>query len=110
MPQVLNPTKNRIVLSEKESPETTIGGIIIPDQYRKVPQIAVVEEVGPDAAEDFEKGDEVLYAKYAGTEVELEGRNYIVLDADDILATVVQEFEGVGEVVHLKAHDPEEVS
>ncbi|MEN6445413.1 MAG: co-chaperone GroES [Candidatus Cloacimonas sp.] len=76
----LNPTEN----------EKTIGGIIIPDTAKEKPQIAEVIAVGND--EDLQKivkvGDKVLYGKYAGTEIELEGEKLLILSKSDLLAIV----------------------
>ncbi|MDD2597157.1 MAG: co-chaperone GroES, partial [Candidatus Cloacimonetes bacterium] len=70
--------------------EKTIGGIIIPDTAKEKPQIAEIVAVGTD--EDLQKivkvGDKVLYGKYAGTEIELDGIKYLILSKSDILAVV----------------------
>ncbi|HQP84609.1 MAG TPA: co-chaperone GroES, partial [Candidatus Syntrophosphaera thermopropionivorans] len=70
--------------------EKTVGGIIIPDTAKEKPQIGEVIAVGTD--EDLQKivkvGDKVLYGKYSGTEVEVEGEKLLILSKDDILAIV----------------------
>ncbi len=70
--------------------EKTIGGIIIPDTAKEKPQIAEVIAVGND--EDLQKivkvGDKVLFGKYAGTEIELEGEKLLILSKSDLLAIV----------------------
>ena len=70
--------------------EKTIGGIIIPDTAKEKPQIAQVIAVGND--EDLQKivkvGDKVLFGKYAGTEIELEGEKLLILSKSDLLAIV----------------------
>jgi len=70
--------------------EKTIGGIIIPDTAKEKPQIAEVIAVGND--EDLQKivkvGDKVLFGKYAGTEIELEGEKLLILAKSDLLAIV----------------------
>lgn len=70
--------------------EKTVGGIIIPDTAKEKPQLAEVIAVGTDA--DLQKivkeGDKVLYGKYAGTEIELDGEKLLILSKSDILAIV----------------------
>jgi len=70
--------------------EKTVGGIIIPDTAKEKPQIAEVIAVGND--EDLQKivkvGDKVLFGKYAGTEIELEGEKLLILSKSDLLAIV----------------------
>ena len=70
--------------------EKTIGGIIIPDTAKEKPQIAEVIAVGND--EDLQKivkvGDKVLFGKYAGTEIELQGEKLLILSKSDLLAIV----------------------
>jgi chaperonin GroES len=78
-----------VKLSTTES-EKTVGGIIIPDTAKEKPQIAEVIAVGND--EDLQKivkvGDKVLFGKYAGTEIELEGEKLLILAKSDLLAIV----------------------
>lgn len=92
----LTPLRNRVVLQQIEpEEETTEGGIVIPDTAKEQPQKAEVIAVGPGKKEDgelvepdVEDGDTVLYGKYAGTEVEFGGDEYLVMDAEDVLAIV----------------------
>ena len=78
-----------VKLSTTEN-EKTVGGIIIPDTAKEKPQIAEVIAVGND--EDLQKiikvGDKVLFGKYAGTEIELEGEKLLILSKSDLLAIV----------------------
>ena len=78
-----------VKLSTTEN-EKTVGGIIIPDTAKEKPQIAEVIAVGND--EDLQKiikvGDKVLFGKYAGTEIELEGEKLLILAKSDLLAIV----------------------
>lgn len=101
MTRIPSPTKNRVVLKQKEGESVTPSGIILPGQQRE-PQIGIVQYTGPEVETDgsqkiFQPGDEVLYAKYAGTEVKIDDEEYIVLDADDILAVLQEELLGVEE-------------
>lgn len=87
----LRPIEEHVVVKlETAAQEKKIGGIIIPDTAKEKPQMAEVVAVGTD--EDLQKivkvGDVVLYGKYAGTEVEIEGQKLLILSKDDILAIV----------------------
>jgi len=87
----LKPIEDRVVVKIKTaSEEKKIGGIIIPDTAKEKPQMAEVIAVGTD--EELQKivkvGDMVLYGKYAGTEVEIDGEKLLILSKSDILAIV----------------------
>ncbi|MCB5234676.1 MAG: co-chaperone GroES [Candidatus Cloacimonetes bacterium] len=87
----LRPIEDNVVVKlAAAAEEKTIGGIIIPDTAKEKPQIAEVIAVGTD--EDLKAivkvGDKVLYGKYSGTEVELDGEKYLILSKSDILAIV----------------------
>jgi len=87
----LRPIEDHVVVKvATAAEEKKIGGIIIPDTAKEKPQIAEIIAVGDD--EDLNKavkvGDKVLYGKYAGTEIELEGVKYLILSKSDILAVV----------------------
>jgi len=92
----LKPLGDRIVVKPIEQDEITAGGIMLPDTAKEKPQEGVILAVGPgtrnDAGErvllDVAVGDIVLYAKYAGTEIKLEGEKVLVLRESDILAIV----------------------
>ena len=86
----LKPLDDRIVVEPKEQEEKNVGGIIIPDTAKEKPLIGEVIAVGTD--EDLQEvvkvGDKVLYAKYGGTEVEVEAKKYLIISRSDILAIV----------------------
>jgi len=87
----LRPIEDHVVVKiNAVAKEKTIGGIIIPDTAKEKPQMAEVIAVGTD--EELVKvvkvGDLVLYGKYAGTEIELEGEKLLILSKSDILAIV----------------------
>ncbi len=87
----LRPIEDHVVVKlNNVSEEKTIGGIIIPDTAKEKPQMAEVIAVGTD--EELQKivkvGDKVLYGKYAGTEVEIDGDKLLILSKSDILAIV----------------------
>ena len=87
----LVPLGNKIVLKQLEAEETTKSGIVLPGQAKEKPQEAEVIAVGPGTEEvkmEVKAGDKVIYSKYAGTEVKLDGEEYIVVKQGDILAIV----------------------
>ena len=81
----LVPLGDRVVLKQLEAEETTKSGIVLPGQAQEKPQQAEVIAVGPGGVVD---GKEVIYSKYAGTEVKLDGEEYIIVKQSDILAIV----------------------
>ena len=91
----LVPLGDKIVLRQLEAEETTKSGIDLPGQAKEKPQEAEVIAVGPGGVIDGKEvtmqvkvGDKVIYSKYAGTNVELDGEEYIVVKQGDILAIV----------------------
>ena len=92
---MIKPLSDRVLIKMKESEETTKSGIILAGASKEKPQVAEVIEVGPGEKIDGElqemyvkKGDNVIVSKYAGTEVKIEGEEYLVVKQDDILAIV----------------------
>ncbi|MFZ4507180.1 MAG: co-chaperone GroES [Fimbriimonas sp.] len=92
----LQPLHDRIVVEAAPKEEKSAGGIILPDTAQEKPQRGIVLAVGPGkrldsgqlAPVDIAVGDTVLYGKYGGTEVTVDGKDFIILRADDILAVV----------------------
>ena len=91
----LEPLEDRIVVKPGEEEETTVSGIVIPDTAKEKPQEGEVVAVGPGRFEDGKRipmdvkaGDKVIYSKYGGTEVKIEGDEYLILSARDVLAIV----------------------
>ena len=91
----LVPLGDRVVLKQVAAEETTKSGIVLPGQTKEKPQQAEVVAVGPGGMVDGKEvtmlvsvGDKVIYSKYAGTEVELDGEEYLVVKQNDILAIV----------------------
>ena len=91
----LVPLGDRVVLKQIVAEETTKSGIVLPGQTKEKPQQAEVVAVGPGGMVDgkevtmlVEAGDKVIYSKYAGTEVELDGTEYLVVKQNDILAVI----------------------
>ncbi len=92
---MLLPLGDRVVLKQVVAEETTKSGIVIPGQTKEKPQQAEVVAVGPGGVVDGNKvemlvsiGDQVIYSKYAGTEVEMEDEVFIIVRQDEILAIV----------------------
>ena len=86
---------DRVVLKQVEIEEKTKSGIILPDSAKEKSQEALVVAVGPGQAVDgrltpmqVKEGDKVIYSEYAGTEVELDDKKYIIVGQDDIIAIV----------------------
>jgi chaperonin GroES len=95
----LHPLEDRIVVRPGEAEETTVSGLVIPDTAKEKPQQGEVLAVGPGKrAEntgeliplDIKVGDTVLYSKYGGTEVAVDGEDLLVLNGRDVLAKVEQ--------------------
>lgn len=91
----IKPLADRVVIKMTEAEETTKSGIILAGSAKEKPQIAEVVAVGPGATVDgqivpmeLKIGDKVLMSKYAGTEVKLDGQEYIILRQDDVLAKI----------------------
>jgi chaperonin GroES len=92
----LRPLADRVVVKISESEEKTKGGIFLPDTAKEKPQQAKVIAVGPGktlddgkkSPVDVKAGDIVLFAKYSGTEVKIEGEEFLVIAEKDILAVV----------------------
>ena len=87
----LVPLGDRVVLKQLEAEETTKSGIVLPGQSKEKPQQAEVIAVGPGTEEvkmEVKKGDQVIYSKYSGTDVKLDGDEYIIVKQGDILALV----------------------
>jgi chaperonin GroES len=92
----LKPLADRLVVEPVEQEEVTVGGIILPETAKEKPQQGKVIAAGPGRTDDSGKrvemevkvGDRVLYAKYSGTEVKLDGKKLLILRESDILALV----------------------
>jgi chaperonin GroES len=91
----LKPLEDRIVVKPGEEEEMTVSGIVIPDTAKEKPQEGEVVAVGPGRFEDGARvpidvavGDKVIYSKYGGTEVKVQGDDYLILSARDVLAVV----------------------
>jgi chaperonin GroES len=92
----VKPMEDRVILKSVEAEAKTAGGIIIPDNAKEKPQKGEIVAVGPGKMNDkgtrnemtVKVGDKVLYGKYAGTEVTIDGTEYLIVRESDILAVV----------------------
>ena len=92
----LKPLADRLVVEPKEREETTASGLILPETAKEKPQEGTVLAAGPGrrdddgnrVAMDVAVGDKVLYAKYGGTEIKIDGKKLLILKESDILAIV----------------------
>lgn len=92
----IRPLDDGVVIKQSDAKERTAGGILLPDTAKEKPQIGKVVATGPGKLLDngkrnkmsVKKGDEVIYAKYIGNEVEIDGEEYVVLRENDILGIV----------------------
>ena len=93
----LKPLGDRLIVRALEEEETTASGIVLPDTAKEKPQRGTVVSIGPGKLLDSGErgtlsvaiGDEVIYGKYSGTEIEIDGRDVKILRETDILAKVV---------------------
>lgn len=87
----IKPLADRVLIKAAAAEEKTIGGIIIPDTAKEKPLQGTVLAVGNGTKDEemvLKAGDTVLYGKYAGTEVELEGEKYLIMRQSDVLAVL----------------------
>jgi chaperonin GroES len=92
---ILRPLGDRVIIQKVEAEETTKSGIFLPGTAKEKPQMAEIIAVGPggfvDGKEvkmDVKKGDKIIFSKYSGNEVKIDGIEYTILKQDDILAIV----------------------
>jgi chaperonin GroES len=92
----VKPMEDRVILKPMEAEQKTAGGIIIPDNAKEKPQKGEVVAVGPGKVNDkgakiemtLKKGDKVLYGKYSGTEITIDGQDYLIVRESDVLAVI----------------------
>ena len=91
----LVPLADRVVLKQLDAEETTKSGIVLPGTAQEKPQQAEIVAVGPGGVVDgkevkmeVKKGEKVIYSRYAGTDVKLDGEEYVIVKQSDILAVV----------------------
>ena len=92
----VRPMEDRVILKAMDAQEKTSGGIYIPDNAKEKPQKGEIIAVGPGKTNDkgqriemtLKKGDKVLYGKYAGTEITIDGAEYLIVRESDVLAVI----------------------
>ena len=92
------PLHDRVVVKRVEAEEKTAGGIIIPDSAREKPQQGEVVAIGPGGRDeagklvpiDLQVGDRVLFGKWSGTEVKIDGTEYLIMKENDIMGVLVE--------------------
>ena len=87
----IQPLADRVLVKAAAAEETTVGGIIIPDSAKEKPLRGEVLAVGNGTKDEemvLKAGDQVLYGKYAGTELELDGEKYLIMRQSDVLAKI----------------------
>ncbi|KPK43119.1 MAG: molecular chaperone GroES [Phycisphaerae bacterium SG8_4] len=92
----IRPLDDRIVIKQSEAEEKSAGGILLPDTAKEKPQIGKVVATGPGKLLDdgkrgqmsVKKKDDVIYAKYSGSDVEVDGEKYVILRESDVLGIV----------------------
>ncbi len=87
----ITPLHDRVLIKPAPAETVTAGGIIIPDTAKEKPQRGTVIAAGPgkkDEPTTVKQGDTVLYSKYAGTEINVEGEEYLIMRESDVLAIV----------------------
>ncbi len=92
----IRPLEDRILVRPEEGQETTVSGIVIPDTAKEKPQEGTVLAIGPGKRSDtgdlipmeVKEGDRVMYSKYGGTEIKVDGEELLILSSRDVLAIV----------------------
>ena len=87
----IKPLADRVLIAPAEAEQKTAGGIIIPDTAKEKPQKGTVVAVGPGKKDEpmtVKVGDTVIYGKYSGTEMQLDGENYLIMKESDIYAII----------------------
>jgi len=92
----IKPLADKVLVERLKAETTTAGGIVLPESAKEKPQRGVIVSVGPGKKLDdgsmsqmqVKKGDNVLFTSYAGTEVKLDGKEYLIMDEYDIMAVV----------------------
>lgn len=83
----INPLGNRIVAYREAAANKTASGLYIPDSAKEKPVIAKIEAVGPEV-KNLKKGQKIVYKEYATTELKIDGKEYLIIKEEDILATI----------------------
>jgi chaperonin GroES len=100
----LKPLGDRVVVEHVEQAEKTAGGVFLPDTAKEKPQEGRVLAVGSGRtlengtklAMDVKPGDKIIYSKYSGSEIKLDGKEYLIISEKDVLAVIVDAAVGAG--------------
>lgn len=87
MSSTIKPLGDRVVAIRVEAKSQTASGIYLPDSSREKSSVAKVEAVGP-SVKSLKKGDQIIYKEYSTTELTIDGREYLVVKEEDVLATI----------------------
>ena len=93
---MIRPLQDRIIVKRLDAEEKTVGGIIIPDTAKEKPQEGEVVAVGKGKrtesgeiqALDLKEGDRILFSKYGGTDIKIDGLDYLIMREDDVLGVI----------------------
>lgn len=83
----IKPLADRVVAIREEAKTQTASGIYLPDTAKEKPVFATVEAVGPDVKE-IKKGDKIIYKDYSTTELKVDGKDFLIVKEEDVLATI----------------------
>ena len=85
----LRPTRNRVVVKRNPAKETSSGGIVLPESEQKAQTTGVVVAAGTDdLGEQLNKGDLILFGKYAGTPIKVQNEDFIIMKYDEVIAVL----------------------
>jgi len=92
----VKPLDDRVLVKQSKAEETTAGGIVLPDTAKEKPQRGKVVAIGPGkllesgerGSMSVKKGDQIFYGKYAGTEIKIDGEDFVILKESDVLAII----------------------
>ena len=87
MAELIKPLFDKVVAIREEASTKTSSGIYLPDSAKEKSSIAIVEAIGPDV-KSVKKGNRIIYKEYTTTELKVDGKEYLIVKEDDILATV----------------------
>lgn len=87
----IKPLADRVLVKPEKAESKTASGIIIPEAAQEKTQVAVVEEIGPGTEKEkitVKKGDHIMYDKYAGTQIKIDGDEFLIVKNSDIIAVI----------------------
>lgn len=87
MSSIIKPLADRVVAVREEAQAKTASGIYLPDTAKEKPVIAVVKAIGPDV-KSLKLGDKIIYREYSTTDLKIDGKEYLIIKEEDVLATL----------------------